>query len=158
MNDPEIPLKIIHVLSAIVLFGVGLGTAFHMWMAHLTGDARVIAAAARSTVRADFLFTTPAIVVQPLSGAAIIAIERIDPTASWLVAAYALYALAGVCWLPVVRLQIAARDLATSAVARGQALPADYHRAMRAWFILGWPAFVAVILIICLMVAKPELW
>ena len=158
MSDPEIPIKIIHILSATVLLGVGLGTAFHMWMAHLTGDARLVAAAARSTVRADVLFTAPAIVVQPLSGAAIIAIERMDPTASWLVAAYGLYALAGACWLPVVGLQIRARNLATAAAAQGQPLSAEYHRAMRAWFILGWPAFAAVILIVCLMVAKPELW
>jgi uncharacterized membrane protein len=158
MSDPEIPVKIIHILSAVVLLGVGLGTAFHMWLAHLTGDARVIAAAARSTVLADYLFTTPAVIVQPLSGAAIIWIERFDPLAPWLVAAYVLYALAGACWIPVVRLQIRARDLAVAAAAVGQALPEAYHRCMRAWFRLGWPAFGAVILIVCLMVAKPELW
>ena len=32
-------LKAMHVLSATLLFGTGLGTAFHMWLAHLGGDA-----------------------------------------------------------------------------------------------------------------------
>jgi uncharacterized membrane protein len=158
MSDPDVPLKIVHILSAIVLLGVGAGTAFHTWMAHLSGDARVIARAARSTVLADFLFTTPAVIVQPVSGAALIWIERLDPAAPWLIATFGLYALAGACWLPVVRLQIRARDLAVAAAASGQALTAEYHRAMRLWFALGWPAFGAVILIVCLMVAKPELW
>ena len=30
-----------------------------------------------------------------------------------------------------------------------------YHRAMRWWFGLGWPAFAAVLAIVWLMVAKP---
>ena len=29
---------------------------------------------------------------------------------------------------------------------------------MRAWFWLGWPAFVGLVCIYWLMVAKPELW
>jgi uncharacterized membrane protein len=158
MSDADVWLKIIHILSAIVLLGTGLGTAFHMWMAHLDGDPRVVAAVGRSTVRADFLFTTPVAIIQPVSGAALISIERFDPLASWLVGAYILYALAGACWLRVVWLQVRARDLAAAAVAGGVALPPEYHRAMRAWFVLGWPAFIAVIAIVGLMVAKPELW
>lgn len=158
MTDPDILIKIVHVLSAIVLLGVGGGTAFHLWMAHRGGDARVIAAAARSTVLADWLFTTPAVIVQPLSGALLIRFEGFDLWDSWLVAAYVLYAVAGACWLPVVWLQMRARDLAVAAVAGQQALPEDYHRCMRAWFALGWPAFAATILIVALMVAKPTLW
>ena len=158
MSDPDILLKILHILSAVVLLGVGGGTAFHMWMAHRSGDARVIAAAARSTVLADWLFTAPAVVAQPLTGMALIRMEGFDPTESWLVAAYGLYALAGACWLPVVWLQIRARDLAAAAMAQGTGLPEAYHRCMRAWFVLGWPAFAAVILIVALMVAKPTLW
>jgi uncharacterized membrane protein len=158
MSDADILLKILHILSAVVLLGVGGGTAFHMWMAHLGGDVRVIAAAARSTVLADWLFTAPAVIVQPLTGVALIRLEGFDPTESWLVAAYVLYAVAGACWVPVVWLQIRARDLAVAAAAQGTALPEAYQRCMRAWFVLGWPAFAAVILIVALMVAKPTLW
>jgi len=156
--SPDILVKIVHVLSAIVLLGVGLGTAFHMWLAHLTGDARVIAAAGRSTVVADFVFTTPAVIVQPLSGAALIWLEGFDPWDSWLVVAYVLYAVAGACWIPVVRLQMQARDLAARAAAAGTPLPAEYHGCMRLWFGLGWPAFAAVVLLVAVMVAKPTFW
>jgi uncharacterized membrane protein len=151
-------LKAVHVLSATVLFGTGLGTAFHMWMAHRTGDPRAIAAAGRSTVLADTLFTAPAVVLQPASGAALIWLNGHDPVAPWLLATYALYVLTGLCWPPVVWLQIRARDLARAAADAGEPLPAAYGRCMRVWFALGWPAFLAVMAIVWLMVAKPALW
>jgi uncharacterized membrane protein len=37
-------------------------------------------------------------------------------------------------------------------------LPARYHRLARLWFLLGWPAFLAVIATFWLMVRKPVLW
>ena len=42
-------VKWIHILASTLLFGTGLGIAFFMWLAHLRGDARVIAATARIT-------------------------------------------------------------------------------------------------------------
>jgi uncharacterized membrane protein len=158
MIDAYAWLKLVHILSATVLFGTGLGTAFHMWMAHLRGEPRAIAGAARSVVRADLIFTTPAIIAQPLSGYALVRIVGFDPLSTWLVAAYALYALAGACWLPVVWLQIRARDIVCAAVAAGQPLPEEYRRIMTLWFALGWPAFAAVIATFWLMVSKPQLW
>ena len=150
-------VKTVHILSATVLFGTGLGTAFHMWLAHLNGDPRTVATVARNVVRADFWFTTPAVILQPVSGLALIQLSGMDPSAAWLMAAYGLYGLIGLCWLPVVWLQIRARDLAVAAAAGGTKLPADYHRVMRLWFGLGWPAFLGTMAIFWLMVAKPDL-
>jgi uncharacterized membrane protein len=149
-------IKTIHILSATVLFGTGLGTAFHMWRADKTGDVRVIAAAARQTVLADWLFTTPAVIVQPLTGL-VLAIETgyslVEP---WILMSVALYILVGVCWLPVVWLQIQMRDVAVAALDNGGDLPPLYRRYARVWFILGWPAFLSVIAIFALMVARPQ--
>ena len=55
----------------------------------------------------------------------------------------------------MVWLQVRIRDLAVAAAAGGTALPARYQRYMGHWFRLGWPAFLAVIVIFYLMVAKP---
>lgn len=158
MTDAYSCLKVLHILSATVLFGTGLGTAFQMWMAHLGGDVRSIATVSRNVVKADLLFTTPAIIVQPVSGIALMSLAGIDPLSSWLVAAYILYAVAGACWLPVVWLQIRIRDMSSKAAALGAPLPQPYSRCMRLWFGLGWPAFAAVIVIFWLMVDKPNLW
>ena len=151
-------IKTIHILSATVLFGTGIGTAFQMWRAHLSGDSRAIASTAQSVVLADWLFTTPAIVIQPLTGLILAHMAGIDLLASWLVATYVLYVVAGVCWLPVVGLQLRVRDLARKAVDEDTPLPEGYFRSMRFWFALGWPAFGALIVIFWLMVARPELW
>jgi uncharacterized membrane protein len=151
-------IKFVHVVSATVLFGTGLGTAFFMWMSHRTGNAVAIASAARITVRADWWFTTPAVILQPISGILLMRLVGYPATSSWLVVAIGLYVLAGACWLPVVALQLRMRDLATGAVREGCELPPKYYRYMRWWFVLGWPAFAAVLATFWLMVAKPTLW
>ncbi|MBW8726664.1 MAG: DUF2269 domain-containing protein [Inquilinus limosus] len=68
-----------------------------------------------------------------------------------------IHALTVACWLPVVWLQLRAARLAEEAVASGQALPKAYHDALRLWFFLGWPAFIAVLAIFWLMLAKPSI-
>jgi uncharacterized membrane protein len=151
-------LKFVHIVSSTVLFGTGLGTAFFMWMSHRSGNVAAIANAARLTVLADGLFTTPAVIVQPLSGIALMRLAGYSLTTSWLLLSIMLYALAGACWLPVVALQLRARDLSAAALRDGQVLPAAYHRCMRRWFALGWPAFAAVLVAFWLMVAKPAIW
>jgi len=158
MSEIYFLVKLVHILSATVLFGTGLGTAFQMWMAHRGGDVRIVATVAANVVRADFFFTTPAVIVQPLTGITLMWMAGIDPSASWLVAAYVLYALTGACWLPVVWIQIRVRNLATAAANADGVLPPSYARLMRTWFWLGWPAFSAVLGIYWLMVTKPPLW
>jgi uncharacterized membrane protein len=148
-------VKWIHVLSSTLLFGTGLGIAFFMWMAHRRGDAAHIAATARTVVLADACFTAPAVVVQFASGVWL-AHALGDPYgAFWLRAVLLLFLVVGACWLPVLWLQWRARDLAQQAALSGAPLPAAYHRVMRWWFWLGWPAFISVIAIFWLMVMKP---
>ena len=148
-------VKWIHVLSSTLLLGTGLGIAFFMWVAHRRGDPHVIAATARTVVIADALFTAPAVVIQLASGLWLARLLGWPLDQLWLKASLLLFVLVGACWLPVLWLQLRARDLAMQAVASGTALPRAYHRVMRAWFWLGWPAFISVIAIFWLMVTKP---
>lgn len=156
MTGLYILYKTIHILSATILFGTGLGTAFHMWRADRTGDLRVIATAARQTVLADWLFTTPAVIIQPLTGILLLFEAGYSLDEGWIILSLVLYALTGACWLPVVWLQIRARDLALTALRDGKGLPPLYRRYMRIWFALGWPAFLSVIAIFTLMIIRPE--
>ena len=114
-----------------------------------------IAAAARSTVLADWLFTATTVILQPVTGWWLLHQLHLPWQTPWIVASLALYAVAGLCWLPVVRLQIRLRDLAGGAVSACRPLPADYHRLSRLWFFLGWPAFAAVLGIFVLMIVRP---
>lgn len=158
MIDPYFVAKWLHVLGSTVLFGTGIGTAYFMWTAHRSGDARVIAAVAGHVVRADWIFTLGSGIAQPATGAWLIWTLGYDPTESWLVVGYVLYAVALGCWIPVVWLQVRARDLAREAVANTAPLTPAYRRCMAWWFALGWPAFFALMAVFALMIAKPALW
>jgi uncharacterized membrane protein len=150
-------LKYAHILSSTLLFGTGLGTAFHGFLAFRTKDPRVVAAVGRSVVLADWFFTAPSVVIQPMTGLAMARLASIPLTQGWLALSIALYILVGVCWLPVVWLQIQLRRMAEACLKTGDPLPPLYFRYLRLWFILGWPAFTAVLAIFYLMVFKPDL-
>jgi uncharacterized membrane protein len=148
-------VKWIHILASTLLFGTGLGIAFFLWIAHRRGDARVIAATARTVVIADACFTAPAVVVQLASGLWLVHALGLPLSVFWIKSALILFFLVGACWLPVLWLQWRARDLASQAAEQGTPLPPAYYRVMRGWFWLGWPAFLGVLAIFWLMVMKP---
>lgn len=153
--DLYLLLRTLHIISATILFGTGLGIAWFFFSAHRTPDAAARLFAARATVRADFLFTLPAVILQPLTGVALIFVAGHDWTSFWLVASYALYLVAGLCWVPVVFIQIALGRLAARKAA-GEAIDeARYARLYRRWFALGWPAFIGLVAVFFLMVFKP---
>lgn len=147
--------KWVHILSAIVLFGTGLGSAFYKFMATRTGDVRAIAVTDRLVVLADWLFTTPTIVIQPLTGLAMLWLTGIPLSTPWVALSFGLFLLAGSCWLPVVWLQIRMRRLSEQAAAGSASLPAPYRTYARIWFWLGVPAFIAMVAVVALMVFKP---
>ena len=158
MPDLYFLLKLAHIIGATVLFGTGAGIAFFMLMAHRSGDAVAIAHTARIVVIADALFTASAVVIQPLTGIALAHVAGYSLLDSWIVASVTLYIFVGLCWLPVLWLQKRMRDLAAQALRTDAPLPVAYQRYFRLWFILGWPAFVAMIAIFWLMIARPQLW
>lgn len=148
-------LKWVHIISATLLFGTGIGSAFYKYWADLQGDVHAQRVVMRGVVLADWWVTTPAIVIQPVTGLWMVAIAGYSLRDAWLWWALVLYVLAGACWLPVVWLQIRMRDLVAQAIAQGTDLPHRYHRYKRIWFILGIPAFGALVVVFYLMVFKP---
>jgi uncharacterized membrane protein len=148
-------LKFVHVIGAAVLLGTGAGIAFFMLMAHRTGDARIVAATARTVVIADILFTATAVVLQPITGLLLAHQAGYPLRSSWIVVSIGLYLLTGAFWLPVVWMQARMRRLAAAAADSNQPLPPAYHRLFRWWFAFGFPAFASVIAIFWLMIAKP---
>jgi uncharacterized membrane protein len=149
-------VKTVHILSAAVLFGTGLGTAFFFWRAHAPGNEAGRLTAARTTVLADWLFTMPAVVAQPITGVWMIAKAGIGWNDLWLSATYSLYLIAAVCWLPVVAIQLRMKHMLEREAA-GENLDRQlYGRLFRTWFLLGWPAFGGLIAVYFLMVMKPS--
>jgi len=151
-------LKFIHIIGAAVLFGTGSGIAFFMLMAHLSRDVAFIARTAGVVVMADMIFTASAVILQPVTGYLLLHESGIALAEPWVLAAIILFLAAGLFWLPVVWMQARMRDLALAAMEKGEALPPAYHRLFRLWFAFGFPGFGAVMLILWLMIAKPQLW
>ena len=104
---------------------------------------------------ADALFTATAVVIQPTTGIALALVAGYPLSAHWLFFSILLYAIVGYCWLPVVWIQVRMKRLAEDAALAHKPLPPEYHRYFRWWFALGWPAFLGVLGIFYLMVAKP---
>jgi uncharacterized membrane protein len=148
-------VKWLHIVSSTVLFGTGAGIAFFFMRAQRSGDSRIIAAVGRDVVLADIVFTATAVVLQPVTGIALALMVGYPLSTPWLVLSMVLYGLVGCCWLPVVWLQVRMRDLAIDAAAHSLPVPALYQLYYRWWSALGWPAFLGVLAIFYLMVAKP---
>jgi uncharacterized membrane protein len=158
MIEQVLLLKLVHIVSATVLFGTGLGVAYFMLMAYRTRDAFIIAHTARMVVIADAVFVANAAIVQPVSGVQLALAIGYSLWEAWLVATFALYALIVVCWLPVLWLQVRMRDIARAAAEEGTELPQRYHRLFRIWLVLGWPAYISMLAIFVLMIFRPALW
>lgn len=148
-------VKWLHIVSATFLFGTGVGSAFYKYVIDRGGNIAAIAQVSVWVVRADWLFTAPTVVFQPLSGFYLVWLMGIPLSTPWVAWSLVLYILAGACWLPVVVLQIRMRDLALAAWREHNELPALYWRYARIWFWLGVPAFTMLVIVFFLMVARP---
>ena len=154
--EPVDVLRWLHVIGATVLLGTGAGIAFFMLMAHRTRQPALVAHVAGTAVVADLLFTATAVVAQPLTGLGLALLVGWPLTEGWLLVALALTVLPGLFWPPVVWIQLRMRDLPRAAAREGLPLPGEYHRLFRIWFACGIPAFLAVLAILWLMLAKPS--
>ncbi|MCU7835282.1 MAG: DUF2269 domain-containing protein [gamma proteobacterium symbiont of Taylorina sp.] len=144
-------VKFIHIISATLLFGTGLGSAFYMFMAYQSGNMNAMAETNRIVVIADFCFTTPTVIIQLVSGLYLLNYLGLEWTSPWSLSVLGLYLFVGACWLPVVWLQIWLRN-------RAEQLESPdilYRHRMKIWMILGILAFPAVIVLYAFMVYKP---
>ena len=148
--------KWLHVLSSTLLFGTGLGTVFFMFCANRSGDVRAVATVTRYVVIADWLFTLTSAVFQPVSGLVLMQAASIPLLTTWIWISFALYGVAGLCWLPALWIQIQMRNMAREAALTGAPmLPVRYWRYEQAWVILSVPAFASLLVVFYLMVARP---
>jgi len=120
-----------------------------MLRAYLSRHAGAMEITARSVVLADWIFTTPAIVTQIVTGVWLTSLLGIPYGSIWFVSVISLFVLVGICWLPVVFIQIRIKNI----LAKGGSLD-DCSGLMKTWISLGVIAFIAVLLLIYLMVSK----
>jgi uncharacterized membrane protein len=154
-------VKWLHILSSTILFGTGIGSAYYMLFTSLAArrrhaDPAAVRVVVGYVVKADLWFTTSTIIFQPLSGWYLAHLSGLPLSTPWIVLSFLLYLLAGACWLPVVWLQLRMRDMARAAETSGQELAPRYWQYLTWWTLLGIPAFVSLVIVFYLMVAKPS--
>lgn len=147
-------VKTAHILSAMLFLGAGLMTAWYKVRADRSHDPKVIAWYAREIVLADWMFTLPSGLTLPATGLWLATLLGQPLTSGWVALGLGCYALAGTLWVPAAHLQIRMRRMAEAAAAAGTPLPDAFHRANRAWLVLGVPAFAVSLFAVWLMVAK----
>ena len=152
--DSYLILKTLHILSATILIGTGAGIAFFMFMAAHSKNIPMIYFTSKHVVLADWLFTTPAIITQLITG--FLLMEGLDYSynSPWFYWAIGLFIFIGLCWLPVVVIQYRLRNLAKTATETNQLDP-KFYSLMRIWTLLGIPAFSAIVILLWIMIFKP---
>ncbi len=149
-------LKTIHIVSATLLFGTGLGTFFFMIRATRSGNVEAVKVTAATVVLADWIFTSPAVVIQFVTGVLLMGKLAIPFTSGWFLAVAALFCFVGALWLPVVWIQLQLRDM-LRALKAGEPLPERFVRLVGIWERMGYPSFSAMVVIFVIMVYKPWL-
>ena len=147
-------VKWLHVLSSTLLFGAGVGSAFHLFAATLGRNPSGVAEATRNVVRADWLLTAPSAIFQPASGFWLIHLTGVPLSTPWVAWSLGLYGFAMVCWLPVVWIQYRLRHFALRAVRERTELPPAYWRWFFWWTGLGFGGLFSFLGIFWLMVVK----
>jgi len=147
-------LKWLHVISAAVLVGGGLGSAFHLLASAMRRDARVVAATAANVLWSDALLTIPAAVFQAVSGWWMVRQAGLTWSAPWLLWSLVLYGASLALWLPVIALEVAQRNIARRAAAEGLPLPRSYWACLGLWAALGLVGFAGFLAALWLMLIK----
>ena len=147
-------LIFLHIASLILLLGVGGGSAFYKFMSDRSGNLEVIVHTNKMVVLADWLFTTPSAIVQPLTGVMLMSMLKLSWKTPWLLASMVLYVFAGILWLVAVYLQIRMKNMAILAQKKEKQLGQEYFKLVNYWIALGVFSFLAMAGIFVLMVFK----
>lgn len=148
-------LKYLHILSSTILFGTGIGTASVMMYAYYQDNLQVKASIYRYVVFVDWFFTGISGIVQPLTGFILVYLAGYALTSIWILGSIIGYLITAICWIIVAYLQVKIRNITMQAANNNIPLPQHYYFYFHYWFILGWPAFLSLLIVFYLMTAKP---
>jgi len=147
-------LIFIHITSLIFLLGVGGGSAFYKFMADRSNNLEVIVHSNKMVVLADWFFTTPSAIVQPISGILLLNYLDVSLFTPWVLISMLLYIFSGILWLIAVYLQIKMKNLAIEAQKEKSNLGKSYFDLVFYWTWLGVFSFFAMGIIFYLMIFK----
>jgi uncharacterized membrane protein len=149
-------IKVLHVISAAVLFGTGIGTVVYKMLANRTKNIEIISLATNHVVRAGAIFTAIAGFIQPISGLVMIVIKPYPVTMLWVFGSIIGYFVAALFWFPASYIQVKLCSIAKTSCNQNTKLPPHYYSYYKIWLALGWAAFISLIAVFFLMSNRPE--
>ena len=158
MSLAYLALKAVHVLAVIVFLGnitVGL---FWKRFADRTRNPAIITHTLDGIIRADRIFTIPAIFVILAGGLGAAGVAGIPILSTgWILWPIVLFIISGVAFAPISRLQRQMFELAQKGVASGSYDWTQYERLSTGWDVWGSIALIAPFVAAIIMVMKPAL-
>ncbi len=160
LRRPQLYLhaKFVHVLSVSLFLGnVVIGT---LWETRslLSKRAEIIRYTYETVAWLDAVFTAPLILLVVVSGLMLGTIAGGVFTLAWLVIAFATFALSGLVWLAFdIPTQYRVKRLFREAPAEAAELPTPLLSVLRFRIFLNAGAVVSLLVVLFLMVHKPEL-
>jgi len=149
-------IRLLHVVSSALMFGVGVGAFWFMVTTVRSGNTAAIAVTTRNAVRAEWFIAAPVAVIQPTTGYLLMLELGYPLQSTWFYAVAALYIVAGMCWVYLVKAELKLRGLA-AAHSTALALPEEFGVLFRRWTRLAVGSFAGVLGIFWLMVFRPGL-
>jgi uncharacterized membrane protein len=150
-------LKLIHVAAVIVFVGNITVGVFWKDIADRTKDPRIIAHTVQGIIRADRIFTIPAIIVLLIGGFGATGIGHIPILSTgWILWGLILFIIAGIAFGPLSRTQRLLLAEARTGIS-GTMDWSRYDALSKRWNILGTIALITPILAVAIMVLKPML-
>lgn len=145
-------LKLIHILSATLMIGTGLGSAFYLFFSYKKATASTLKDVLKLVVIADSIFTLPSVIIQLITGILLSNIMSMIFTKwFWIVIVASIIVL--VLWIFAVFIQYKLKRL----LDEKEEISPLFHALMKQWYYLGIFSFSGSIFLYYLMVYKPFL-
>ncbi len=148
-------IKILHIISASILFGTGIGSAIYIFYIFLKQDLNSIAKALTAVISTNWFFIATSTLILALTGLFMLPLKGYSLYSLWVYGSILGYIIAGACWLPIIWIQMRCRDIALACGNSKNQLPKEYKIYLIIWQILGSLTFITLIIIFYLMINKP---
>ncbi len=142
-------VKLIHILSATLMIGTGLGSAFYLFFTYKKASFTTLKEVLNLVIKADMVFTTPSVIIQLITGVWLSNMLGMTYT-NWFWVVLSVSFIVLVLWVRAAIIQIRLKKL----IANKTELPPSFHKLMKRWFYLGIPSFLGAVFLYYLMVYK----
>lgn len=146
---PYLLLKLIHIISATLMIGTGLGSAFYLYVTYKRSSVSTVKDVLKFVIIADKMFTAPSVVIQLITGILLANIMQLTYTRwFWIVISVSFIIL--ILWLRAAFIQVKLSKI----LEEENQLTDRFHKLMNIWFYLGIPSFLGSIFLYYMMVYK----